>query len=72
MDIAHLSEWLKIALIAWVMISLLAAPLVGHFLAGALRERMPDEPQRTFARRIKPERHQSPASGPVAAPSSRP
>jgi hypothetical protein len=44
-DIVHLSDWLKFALVVWVVVSLLAAPLVGRFLAGALHERA-DEPQR--------------------------
>jgi hypothetical protein len=70
-DVAQVSDGL-IALVIWVVVSILAAPLVGHFLAGALHERIPDEPRRTSTRRIKPEHHQSPASGPVAASSSGP
>ena len=44
MDIIHSSDWLNFALVIWVVISLLATPLVGRFLAGALRERT-DQPQ---------------------------
>ena len=44
MDTIHLSDWLNVALVVWVLISLLAAPLVGRFVAGALRERT-NEPQ---------------------------
>ena len=52
MAIIHLSDWLKITLIGWVVISVLAAPLIGRFLAGALHERT-DEPQRSAAPRIR-------------------
>jgi hypothetical protein len=38
-DIIHASDWLKFALAGWVLISLLVTPLVGRFLASALRER---------------------------------
>ena len=50
MDIIHHSELLKFALFAWVIISFVAAPLVGRFLAGALRERTVDCPRTTAAR----------------------
>ena len=43
-DIIHSSDWLNFALVTWVVISLLATPLVGRFLVGALRERT-DQPQ---------------------------
>jgi hypothetical protein len=42
--------WLHVAPIAWVVISLLAAPLVGRFVAGALRERTGDHQRTTTAR----------------------
>jgi hypothetical protein len=71
-DIIHLSDWLKIALAGWVVISLLAAPFVGRFLAGALHERTADEPLRSARPRIRHRRREAPVSGPVAAPSSRP
>jgi membrane protein implicated in regulation of membrane protease activity len=70
-DIIHLSAWMKFALVVWVAVSLLAAPLVGRFLAGALHERA-DKTQRSAAPRIRRGRRQGAASGGVSAPSSPP
>lgn len=47
MDTIHFSDWLNFALILWVLISLFVAPLVGRFVAGALRERTSDRERRT-------------------------
>ncbi len=70
MDTLALSDWLKIALVGWVAISLLAAPLVGRFVAGALHER--DEPRRAGAARIRSARATGSAGATIAAPTSRP
>lgn len=46
MEIIYHSESLNFVLFVWVGISFVAAPLVGRFVAAALRERT-DNPQRT-------------------------
>ena len=38
MDLVLVPEWLKIVFIVWGIVSLIAAPIVGRFLAGALHE----------------------------------
>lgn len=66
MDITLLGEWLKYALIGWVVVSVLAAPLVGRFLVGALHEAESEEkrgPAETVAGKNFPE----PVVGSVAA-----
>ena len=50
MDHIHSSDWLNFALLLWVVISLLAAPLVGRFLSGVLREQT-DKAEPTAATR---------------------
>ncbi|MGC8536146.1 MAG: hypothetical protein ACP5QR_11565 [Rhizomicrobium sp.] len=42
MGILHFPEWLKVLLITWGVVSLLAAPLVGFYLKGARLEKSPD------------------------------
>ena len=39
MFIDHLYEWLAFTFVGWVVISLIATPFIGRFLAGALHER---------------------------------
>jgi hypothetical protein len=70
-DINYLSDWLMFGLAGWVVVSLLAAPLVGRFLVVALHERA-DEPQRSAAPRIRFRRRQGTAAGGVSAPSEQP
>jgi hypothetical protein len=69
--IIYLPDWLKLALAGWVVVSLFSLPLVGRFLAGALRERA-DELWRSAAPQIRRGRSQSLASGGVPVPSGRP
>ena len=52
MDIIDPWDWLHVALITWVVISLLAAPLVGRFVAGSLRERIDDAQHAAAARAL--------------------
>jgi hypothetical protein len=47
--IIHASDWLNFAVAGWVVVSLLAAPLVGRFLTSALHERV-DNPRPSSAR----------------------
>lgn len=50
MDNIHSSDWLNFALLLWVVISLVAAPLVGRFVSGGLREQT-DEAEPSAATR---------------------
>lgn len=52
MDIINPWDWLHVALVVWVVISLVAAPLVGRFVTGALRERTDDAQSTTTARAL--------------------
>lgn len=39
MNIGHLLEWVEYTFLGWIVISLLATPFIGRFLAHALHER---------------------------------